>query len=283
MFENQSPMGSQKFLEGFFSPHSTPISSFNVQGPELEEIRKAFIALRSLRLPFHFFTQYESLGMHGQMLPRLLADAVNITHLMVSLTKYDEIGELGKYPYEGREEEVEAEFERETRSNFQILFQTLHLPNLVQLDLRSWKCSSQEIRTLLERHSATLRELRLYDMYLIKGQWYSLARRLGRKLMLTGVDLHSLGRALETPLHYFNEPDETGEIYHEPEIDICISGERIKASLTTILNHRYYPTQLLLHGRRNRMKRERDEAQNFNVEEDRQEEIYSWRDKPRFW
>jgi hypothetical protein len=74
---------------------------------------------------------------------------------------------------------------------FEAFFGKLHIPHLVQFDLRGWAYTQDQLQRFLIQHAGPLRKLRLMHNVMLDGDLNSLADFGCDKLTLVGIELDS--------------------------------------------------------------------------------------------
>ena len=137
-----------------------------------DEVKSVTRGLRGLHLPIIVF---DAASLLEASLPSFVELASpTLTHLTLDAeglirngTPRDDLGLLG----------------------FEAFFGKLHMPHLVQFDLRGWAYTQDQMQRFLVRHAGTLLELRLMHNVMLMGDIISLADFGCDKLRLVGIEL----------------------------------------------------------------------------------------------
>ena len=139
-----------------------------------DEVKSVMRVLRRLHLPI-VVGKFDTAALLETSLPSLVELAApTLTHLTLDAkgliqdgTPRDGLGLLG----------------------FEAFFGKLHMPHLVQFDLRGWAYTQDQLQRFLVRHAGPLRELRLMHNVMLEGDLISLADFGCDKLSLVGIEL----------------------------------------------------------------------------------------------
>lgn len=174
-------IGPHRFEENTFSDayggrHPIYIHEIKFSDENLPHIKQVFSKLHSLRLPFTVYNRLTGTWRSGNW-GGGIREALQSATLLRRLTL-----------------EIRDSIPRKTlvdtdpTAPFEWFVRDLHFPYLELLDLRGWVMPEASFRGVLERHSSTLRELRLVDCVL-EGNAMVMGNWAAENLNLTGVEL----------------------------------------------------------------------------------------------